>query len=268
MDYSSDQNQDYVFWHGVDPSWFTPDPAASTYDEELDREQQPQFTPIQHIVQPFDPPMDPFPAVQFSTLTPVPMDVAPDLGFPSATPPEGPAGESADPEDTHGVGWNEQGELLDSVIKYEHGLGLYFEEPLIEDLDVDMLDFEAAPAATAALPRGSAPTAEQAGTSSGDDEGTVLDDLRCARDVVSMQEEVAEQASFGNDQAPAMQDVPCARPSVTTVLRQQANAMRRKTNTIIQCSLCTTTFTRKHNLNGEVASFRVCLTKLTRSQSI
>ena len=64
-------------------SWFTPDPAASTYDEELDREQQPQLTPNQHLVQPFDPPMDLFPVEYFSTLTPVPKDVAPDPGLPS-----------------------------------------------------------------------------------------------------------------------------------------------------------------------------------------
>ena len=158
-------------------------------------------------------------------------------------------------------------ERLANDIKYEHGLGFYFEEPLIESLDVKMLDFEPASAATAALASGSAPTAEQAGTSSDDDEGTVLDDLRCARDVVSMQEEVAEQASFGNDQAPAVQDISCARPSVSTLPRQIANATRRKSDSIIQCSLCTTTFTRKQNLNGEVASFRVCLTELTRSQN-
>ena len=52
-------------------------------DEELDREQQPQLTPSQHLVQPFDPPMDPVPVDYFSTLTPVPKDVAPDLGFPT-----------------------------------------------------------------------------------------------------------------------------------------------------------------------------------------
>ncbi|KAL1666393.1 hypothetical protein GGF50DRAFT_87384 [Schizophyllum commune] len=250
MEYSSGQNQDYVFWHGVDPSWLTSDHAVSAFEEEFHPKQEPQFTPNHHLVQPFDPPMDPFPADQFSMLTPVPTDVGIHAGFPLATPPEGLAVDYTEPENNaQHDRWNVEGELLDSDIKYEHGLGLYFEEPLIESLDVDMLGFEPAPAATAALPNGSAQTTEQAGISSGDDEGTVLDDLRCARDVVSMQEEVAEQASFGNDQAPAMQDVPCARPSVSTLLRQQANAMRRKTNTIIQCSLCTTTFTRKHNLN-------------------
>ncbi|KAI4294266.1 hypothetical protein K525DRAFT_149167, partial [Schizophyllum commune Loenen D] len=44
-------------------------------------------------------------------------------------------------------------------------------------------------------------------------------------------------------------DTPVARLVVSTILGQIANATRRKSDTVIQCSLCTTTFTRKHNLN-------------------
>ncbi|KAI4293947.1 hypothetical protein K525DRAFT_274743 [Schizophyllum commune Loenen D] len=121
MDYSSYQHQNFGYGPSQLP-WFTLDPAASTYDEALFGEQQPQFTSNQHLVQPFDPPMDPFPVDYSSTLTPVAMDVAPDLDFPSASPPEGPAGERADPEDTHGVVWNVEGERLASDMKYEHGL--------------------------------------------------------------------------------------------------------------------------------------------------
>ncbi|KAL1716869.1 hypothetical protein EV715DRAFT_274659 [Schizophyllum commune] len=218
MDYSSYQHQNYVYWRD-DPSWFPIDTAAYAFDEELYREQQPQVTSNQDLVQPFDPPVDPFPVDYFSTLTPVPKDVAPDPGFPSVSPPEGPAGESADPEHAHGVGWNAEGERLANEKLYKHGLGLYFEEPLIEDLDVKMLDFEHAPAATTAA---IAATAEQTETSSNDDMGASLVKSSAAhRDTVSTQD------------------------------RQRANAARRANpsgNTIsCQWDGCGSTFTREHN---------------------
>ncbi|KAI5829635.1 hypothetical protein K523DRAFT_274058 [Schizophyllum commune Tattone D] len=220
MNYSSDQNQDYVFWLGVDPSWLTSDHVVSAFEEEFHPKQEPQFTPNQHLVQPFDPPMDPFPANQFSMLTPVPIDVAPDLGFPSATPPEGPAVDHAEPENNDQfVGWNVEGERLANDRDYEHGLGLYFEEPLIEGLDVKMLDFEHAPVATAAA---IAATAEQAETSLNDDmEAPLPESSSAQRDIVSTQD------------------------------RQRANAARRANpsgNTIsCQWNGCRSTFTREHN---------------------
>ncbi|KAL1733973.1 hypothetical protein EV714DRAFT_203311 [Schizophyllum commune] len=221
MDYNSYQHQDFGYGPSQFP-WFTPDPAASTSDEELDREQQPLFTPSQHLVQPFDPPMDLFPVDYFSTLTPVPKDVAPDPGLPSVNQSEGSAGARADPDNnTQHVRWNVamEGEWLANEKLYEHGLGLYFEEPLVESLDVKMLDFEHAPAATAAA---IAATAEQAETSSNDDMGASLPKSSAAhRDTVSTQD------------------------------RQRANAARRANpsgNTIpCQWDGCRSTFTREHN---------------------